>query len=234
MLPVSGRLVAFTVANLGAERGRYRLEAESHVVDPEGVDRGTLGPFPGDEMFANERAMGLVVFGAHTCAAISVERLVVGTQDETELRLYGLDGALRRIVRWPEGDRSVEGPLLSDYTAWIEEGIAAAPEAARDHLRSMMEALPMAERLPAYGELVGGEHGAVWVGSYPGQPAVMGQARMPARTWLVFDGDGAVVATLRTPEGFQPHAVEDRRVWGVYKDELDVESVRAYAIEKGG
>lgn len=40
------------------------------------------------------------------------------------------------------------------------------------------------------------------------------------------------VAKLETPEGFQPYAVRDGRVWGVFRDELEVESVRAHGIVK--
>jgi hypothetical protein len=35
-----------------------------------------------------------------------------------------------------------------------------------------------------------------------------------------------------TPEGFQPHAVREGVLWGVFQDELDIESVRAYALVK--
>jgi hypothetical protein len=53
------------------------------------------------------------------------------------------------------------------------------------------------------------------------------------RRWLVFDGDGILAAGVDTREGFEPHAVREDRVWGVFKDELDVESVRAYEVASG-
>ncbi len=234
MLPTaSDALVAFTAANLGDVRGVYRLEAASHVMGPAGEGRGTLGPFPGMEMFAGEHVMGPLTFGARTVAATSGDRLVVGTGDATEVRIYDLKGALERVVRWPEGDRSVAGPFLTEYGEWVEHMIATAPEQARARLCAMAEGMPLAERLPAYGDLLRGDDGTFWVGAYPGQLATMGQARMHAHDWLVFDADGAVIATLRTPEGFKPYAVRDGRMWGVFQDELDVESVRAYDVERG-
>jgi hypothetical protein len=48
--------------------------------------------------------------------------------------------------------------------------------------------------------------------------------------WLVFGSDGALVATVRTLERFQPHAVRDEQAWGVMMDELDAESIRAYEM----
>ena len=56
---------------------------------------------------------------------------------------------------------------------------------------------------------------------------------MPARRWLVFDAGGALSATVTTPEGFEPTLLDDALLWGVYTDEVDVESVRAYALTRG-
>jgi hypothetical protein len=47
------------------------------------------------------------------------------------------------------------------------------------------------------------------------------------RRWLVFDPDGVVTATLRTPEGFAPAAIGEDRIWGVFTDTIEIESVRA-------
>ncbi len=106
-----------------------------------------------------------------------------------------------------------------------------------------MEALPHPERFPAYEGLVATAAGELLVGDYAGPLGVLPlrradhgpealrpRLRVPARRWLVFDAGGVLTATLRTPEGFEPYAVRDGRVWGVYSDESDVESVRAYGL----
>ena len=49
---------------------------------------------------------------------------------------------------------------------------------------------------------------------------------------LVFDAEGALIATVPTPVGFVPHTAEGDLVWGVHRDELHVESVRAYALTR--
>jgi hypothetical protein len=56
--------------------------------------------------------------------------------------------------------------------------------------------------------------------------------RMPEREWMVFDSRGSLEATFRTPEGFEPHRVRDDVIWGVYTDDLDIESVRAYRLDR--
>ncbi len=228
VLPAEGgTFVLFTVANIGPGKGVYRLEADAHLVGPSGENLGTLGPFPGDEMFSNDLGLGMVAFGAHTCAAAAAEGLAVGTADDTEIRFYALAGRLERIVRWPDVDRRVTPEMVSE---WTEAMLSMVPEAARAQSRDMIERIPRAERVPPYADIIAADSGRIWVGEHPGELAVRGFARPPERRWLVFDAGGALEATVRTPEGFQPYAVRDARVYGVFRDEMDVESVRAYEV----
>jgi hypothetical protein len=97
----------------------------------------------------------------------------------------------------------------------------------------MLEGLHRAEHYPAYADLVTTDVGELWVGSYPGQLAAQHQARDPERSWLVVDSAGVLVARVGTPAGFRPHAVRQGRVWGVFQDSLDVETVRAYGVPAG-
>jgi hypothetical protein len=228
LLPTAGgRFVLFTVANIGAGQGTYRLEADALLLGPAGESLGRLGPFPGDEMFSNDLGLGMVAFGAHTCAATTQDRLVVGTADAAEVRLYALSGDLERIVRWPDADRSVTPEMVAE---WTEAMLSVVPEAARAESRRMIERIPRAERVPPYSDILIADSGRIWAGEHPGELAVRGFSRSPERRWLVFDAGGLLVATLHTPEGFRPYAVRGGRVFGVFRDELDVESVRAYEI----
>jgi len=222
-----GTFVLFTVANIGPGKGVYRLEADAHLVGPAGEDLGRLGPFPGDEMFSNDLGLGMVAFGAHTCAATTPDHLVVGTADAPEIRLYAFSGELERIVRWPDTDRSVTPEMVA---AWTDAMLSFVPEAAQAESRKMIERIPRAERVPPYADILIADSGRIWAGEHPGELAVRGFSRPPERRWLVFDAGGALVATVRTPEGFQAYAVRGAKVFGVFRDELEVESVRAYEI----
>lgn len=46
--------------------------------------------------------------------------------------------------------------------------------------------------------------------------------------------EGRLVSPLLTPAGFEPSAVRDDVMWGVFTDEFDAESVRAYRLERDG
>ena len=51
-------------------------------------------------------------------------------------------------------------------------------------------------------------------------------------TWDVFDRDGVWVTTLFTPPGFWPRWFGRDRVAGVWRDELGVDYVRVYSLQK--
>ena len=55
-----------------------------------------------------------------------------------------------------------------------------------------------------------------------------------ASTWTVFDPAGRMLGELSTPPRFQVIQIGDDYVLGVWKDDLDVEHVRLYALAKPG
>lgn len=74
----------------------------------------------------------------------------------------------------------------------------------------------------------------MWKGEYPRQVALPGilpgSVSLRERRWLGFDRGGALVASVRTPPRLDPHLVCDDRVWGVSRDELDVQTVRDFQL----
>lgn len=237
-----GSLVVFAVGAWGPgvpEQGRHRELVTSHLIDATGAELASFGPFPGMEIYVSRQAGPLPFpFGADTHGAASGGSLVVGTAASPELRVYGPDGELGRIVRWPDRDRTLSGsPHVSEFTTWLGGQLEARAPAEAAMLRELIATIPRPELLPAYEGIVSGEDGEIWVGAYPGRLGLLGITpevrRVPARRWLVFGPDGALGATVETPLGFEPRAVRGDRVWGVYRDEAHVESVRAYAVSNG-
>ena len=85
--------------------------------------------------------------------------------------------------------------------------------------------------------LVDGEE-FLWVRDY--DPAVHavnagGLGRTgPGGVWTVLNRNGAVVATVSMPADFEPSSIDADYVLGVRRDELDVESVRVYRVQRLG
>lgn len=233
LLPLAnGDLVLFTGAGFvsGAAEGRpYRPESESVLIGPDGVLRASYGSFPGQELFQGQGLAGSPIFGAGTYTATLGDELIVGTAEAPEIRSYDPSGNLSRIVRWPDHDRRI---TPERWDTLFEATLAAVPpEQVPPNPREFFARIPVADEMPPYEVLIGSSDGHVWVGRYViSGPSVPG-IRPPARRWLVFDADGVLVATTATPEGFAPHAVQGGEVFGVFTDELGVESVRVYGVD---
>ena len=239
LLPsASGSLILFGVGMTGPGTGVRRIEVPTYRISTTGELLATMGPFPGEETFNFGAGQGGVFpypFSANTVGAAAGEALAVGTAEATEFRVYDAAGRLERIVRWPDHDRTVAGPFLTDWTDFVDDWLAKRPAQQASAIREMMERIPRAERFPAYDGLISSDDGDIWVAEYAGEYTSLYPPRNlgpPARRWLVFDREGLLIATVQTPEGFQPHAVRNGLVWGVHTDELNVESVQAYRIQR--
>lgn len=235
----SGSVVLFQVGVWGGtEVGVRRVEAPSFRVTTTGRELARFGPFPGEQTYDFGPGQGgpfIFPFGADTHAAAAGDALVVGTAEAPELRRYAPDGSLEQIVRWPDEDRTLGGAFLSDWSGFVDSWLAPMPPREREMFRGILDAIPQPERFPAYDDLVAADEGDIWVGSYAGEHSVPYPPRnapVPARRWLVFDPHGELIARVHTPEGFMPHAIRDGRAWGIFTDDLEVESVRAFEVAR--
>ena len=212
---------------LEPKQGVTRASSESYLLSPEGEVLARLGPFPGNEVFVGGVGMGLALFGARSFSASSSHGVVTGNGEDSEVRLFRPDGTLWRIIRWPDGDRTIPRERIDRF---FEVALAATPEAQRAAAQAMVNEIPVADRVPSHSELFYLESGEVWVGEYPGPEEIIPTVRPRARKWIVFDDRGALVSTVETPEGFTPHAVAEDRIFGVFEDDLGIESIRVLRI----
>ena len=105
------------------------------------------------------------------------------------------------------------------------KGVASEEERARRE-RSLREA-PHGSTVPFYERILGDDEGNLWVEEFtvPGEP--------PAG-WTVFGTEGRLLGTVDLPEEFRPLHIGSDFVLGVATDDLGVERVRMYRLEKGG
>jgi hypothetical protein len=78
--------------------------------------------------------------------------------------------------------------------------------------------------MPFYQAALADAEGNLWVQDFsPGEP--------PAG-WSVFDPEGRFLGAVAMPDRFRPQQIGDDFILGVARDELDVERVQLYALEK--
>jgi hypothetical protein len=206
--------------------GFQRFRAAYHRIDALGERSDTVVVTPGAELLLRYGDGTIEILRPFVARVVSHtirgDELVQGVQTEYEISLYRTDGTLRSLLRRPGVDLTLDDQA---YEAAVEERVAAVPEQARAGIRDLYLNEVRPERTPAYARfLVDGED-HLWVQDF----AYQGEAR----GWSVFDPDGAWLGVVELPESFQMTHVLSDRVAGIWRDELDIEYARVYALERG-
>jgi len=194
----------------------------------DGTEAARLGDLPASEMFARADERGFMArslpFARGTVAAPARDGVWLGTADAWELRLHGLDGAVKRVVRGTGRARPV---TLSDRDAYVEEAVAeTSTENEARSLRGLLDEMPFPSEYPPYQSLVVDALGCVWVQDYEGPGTA------PA-SWTVLDASGRALARVLTPPRMRVLEIGSDYVLGVTLDELDVERLTLWALRRG-
>lgn len=186
----------------------------------------TVGVFPHDEhgitTTRGSPILGGPIFGARSRVHPRADGIVYGSGRKPEIELRSLDGGLERIVRWEPGPDSV-----------LQEDIRAYREMMADRLERMPprfleaqvgEERPIASWFPSLAEIQVGDDGDIWVRLYH-------RPDDERRQWLIFDSEGRFRCQAELPP-LRVHEVGPRSIRGRIEDDLGVEYVVEYQIEK--
>jgi hypothetical protein len=203
------------------------------TMSPSG-DQDTLMTIPGSEMRLTIRrraagsgpnaigsiSIGRPPFRKSTGYAVGNGSLYVGTQDAAEVRVYGRDGTLRRIVRTGATLRPV---TPDDVSAWIDFETADLDPEQQQQRRAALSADPPGDVIPPYGSIEVDRAGNLWIADFDTRVAPRGR-------WTVYDPEGRILARVQLPPGINIQEIADDYVLGIVRDELDVEHVRLYTL----
>jgi hypothetical protein len=224
------------------------------VLGADGTVADTLLAFPtGKTLNLTAGAGGTVTFFASEPAwSLAPDGgLYYGTTDEFSISTYDRNGRLMRIVRKSMEARAVDE---SDQVLVIEamtEGFRqiGAPPAMAEQLH---EAVHFAEFYPAFHRLHTGPGGSLWVQRVmtPGEMTAeeiealgrivqnpqgfVTNPHLPvgAPDWDVFDADGRYLGVVTMPSRFTPLRFIGDEIYGVGKDDLDVDYVIRLSITR--
>jgi len=165
-------------------------------------------------------------------------RIVIGRNDTYSLRVFSQDGGLERVVRRPVEPVPVTSADQAAYRAMlrklVERRLATAGQAANPaavaYVDQMLKNMQFAEFFPAYANLLGGPDNTLWVQRYAttlptaedGQPDL---ENLTSPEWDVFDAQGRLLGKVKLPERFSAMRVLGNAVYGVERDDLDVQHV---------
>jgi hypothetical protein len=164
------------------------------------------------------------IFGARTAAAAAGRYFFVGYADAYEFRVYAPEGGLRRIVRWTGPDQTVKG----DYVGRERDLELKQATSRADSIRTRdyYEAVPVADRLPAYRLFTTDVEGNLWVQAFQ-----FSDETGPVK-WTVFTPDGVRLGDVETPRDVWIFEIGADYVLGRLRDDLDVEYVQLYDLVK--
>ncbi len=167
--------------------------------------------------------------------------IVAGTSNGFELQRFDLEGRVARIIRRAWDPQPVPGGLRERYAEMYVSGAGEngnpVPEQLRQQRREIQEATPVASFLPAFTRLRSDPDDNLWVRetdaehlAYPSQG--WNTFDTVASTWNIFDPEGIWLGTVETPENFVIMEIGRDYIAGLTRDDLGVEMVQVYALNK--
>lgn len=208
------------VVQLRDGEGRVRSEFGSHAgwepyIHAEGTDRSML--------FRK-------IFGRDPVWTSWGELVVIGHTGRYELRAFAVDGSLERIVRRGHVPRSPTPAEVQEYIDGQLAWTSTMPGSQPERWRRAYEAVPVAEHFPAFKSIMSDAVDHLWVEEYDSVDP-QGEYEGP-RLWTVFDPQGRMLGLFETPEGLWIDEVGEDYILGTSRDELNVEYVEVWGLER--
>jgi hypothetical protein len=147
----------------------------------------------------------------------------IGEQDEPEIACFN-PGKPRTLIRWTSA-----APVVTDaeIAAWRDTMIGLYTLKLRDDdVVRMLDQVAHTGSRPPYSGITLDRVGNLWVEQGP-----TNSAAAESVDYLVFDPVGALLGVVALPR-VRALEIGDDYVLGVYQDELEVEYLRVYEIEK--
>lgn len=160
-------------------------------------------------------------------------RLFQGITSDYRIKVYAPDGRLQRIFSKAAEPTPVTERDQEMIWTVIEETIreAVPPTRFAEVMQLQRQTTRFADFFPQFVRLSVGPAGTVWV-QHLRPPSSVTEAELEtydmaqdigARDWDVFDRDGRYLGVVTMPPRFAPRVVLDDMVYGVWRDDLDVQ-----------
>lgn len=214
-----------------ADSTHVARQSEEHLrLSPAGETLDSLGAVSGSELFVYAMPGGVSVsnlaFGRTTAVDVHGGRVMVGENDGFSIEARSTGGTVERILRVvDEASRLVPESAIEANREERLGRFRGTPFGAG--IEEQVEATPYPETLPAYRAILSNGSDLLWVERTPepGDEPTEG-------IWYAFGEDGGVVGWMRTPASLEVTQIGADFLIGIYTDELDVDSVRMYSIDR--
>ena len=228
-----GSVIARVISSNGSASQGLQRSTETYLrYSGDGKLRDTVTVQPGSERFIQSQSgeggmmrgsITTPLFGHLRVMAVGADRLVFGGNESYELAIYTPEGVLERLVRRRQPARPVTPEALDALLKTRLDRIS--DPARRQQMERTYAEIPHPETMPFYETVMLDDESNLWVREFQPPPA-----GPPA--WTVFDPDGRVLGAVSMPDDFRPTQIGRDFVLGIWNDDMDVQHVRMYALEK--
>jgi len=198
------------------------------------LDLGTIGMdtivvVPGSEVYpvavrvggSEFPALHGVEFGRSSAIGTDGVRVLVGTNESNEVRIYRERGELARIIR----SATPAEPVTEEHRNQRRRENEARMAQQRTS-EQVSDANPRsAATFPYYERILPGGEGTLWI-------ELPRRYNDEGRRFVVFDSTGRAIARVQCPERMRPYEVGPDRIIGLWRDPDDVQHVRVYRVER--
>ncbi len=168
---------------------------------------------------------------------VGEDGLCFAVNDRYRISMYDADGSLQRIVSVPVERQEVTQADIDFFLETVER-LVTEQGVPPQQVQFLLSTFNFAEHFPAFLQMMPGPEGSLWVQRIQ-QPTLLTaeeretwnpQLDIGASEWDVLDADGRYVGVIDMPHRFQPVTLVGDRVYGVWRDEMDVQYVRVFRV----
>jgi hypothetical protein len=163
-------------------------------------------------------------------------KILYGVNDEYRFGIYSVGGRLERMVTKPfelrqVGERDKEA-VMDFIMSTLPPGL---PPQAIQQVQGLVH---FAEHFPVFNGVLPGPNGSFWV-QHIIPPSDLSEEELEnfnlieesgAPDWDVFDSEGRFMGVVTMPSRFSPRSFLGDKIYGVWRDELDVQHVMRLRI----
>lgn len=205
---------------------------------PAGAVMDTVMSLPAGQSFSiSQGGMRMKLFEPEPIWVIDQRgRVIFGINAEYSLRVHDDAGRLQRIIRMPFEREPVSDSDRNAFRRFLRDMMmrAGAPPANVDQFVQQIE---FADNYPAFASLVAGPGGTLWVQHVRTAAQVeatggeFSAQDIGGSAFDVFDPEGRFLGSIELPDRFQPLRAVGNRMYGIFRDELDVQHVMVLRID---
>lgn len=209
------------------------------VIEPSGEIRDTIMKFPsGRTLNLGGAAPEINVFAAEPLWDVTQDLGVLyGVNNAYRISRYGQDGSLERVITMPHEPEPVTESDQRVIMQFLERQArdAGAPPEAMQQLRAMIK---FGEFIPAFSAILTGPDNTIWVQHQRSLADATEEEiaefnlieESGAPDWDIFDDQGRYLGIVTMPPRFQPRSFDGDNMYGVWRDDLDVQYVMRLRI----